>query len=214
MRSEKWEAGDAIEIILPMKVWQYTSMDDANKIAIMYGPLVLAGQLGKENFPKEDIVDDHLSLMNYPGIEVPALITEEADVSNHVIQKEPLKFEITEIVESARMPLLLKPFYALHHERYTIYWEKLTPMEYSIKCKVANSSKGYLETCISYTIQPGQQQSEIEHDYRGEYTISGYLSELDKSYRETKSGDAFVSYTLEVREDRENLSYSRTADRE
>src|SRR5699024_2181328 len=51
-----WNSGDIIEITLSMGLHLYTAKDDHRKQVIMYGPLVLAGALGKENFPETDIL--------------------------------------------------------------------------------------------------------------------------------------------------------------
>ncbi|WKL00028.1 glycoside hydrolase family 127 protein [Paenibacillus amylolyticus] len=46
-----WTTGDVITITLPMSLRQYTSRDDAHKVAFLYGPIVLAGALGNEGLP-------------------------------------------------------------------------------------------------------------------------------------------------------------------
>lgn len=202
---EEWEDGDVVEITLPIEVWQYSSMDDANKIAIMYGPLVLAGQLGRENFPEWDIVDDHLSLMKYPGINVPVIVSDTKDISMYVVQKDSLIFEIKGIGEPGQQDIILKPFYMTHHERYTIYWKKFTKEEYLIRDKESKLRQEILDECTIDYVQPGNQQSEIEHDYKGNNAESGYLAEVDKSYREAWHQEGFISYRMEVQKDIGNI---------
>ena len=43
-----WKSGDTIEIRLPMQLTQETFPDDKSKVAFLYGPVVLAGDLGKD----------------------------------------------------------------------------------------------------------------------------------------------------------------------
>ena len=202
---EEWKDGDVVEILLPIEVWQYTSMDDTNKIAIMYGPLVLAGQLGTENFPEQDIVDDHLSLMKHPGINVPVIVNDAKDISMYVIQKDDLIFEIKGIGEPGQQDIRLKPFYMTHHERYTIYWKRLTKEEYLTKNEESKLRQELLDECTIDYVQPGNQKSEIEHEYEGNNAESGYLVEVDKSYREAWHQDGVISYRMEVKKGIDNI---------
>ena len=200
-----WKQGDQIEMMLPMGLHQYVSKDDPHKVAIMYGPLVLAGMLGKENFPETDIVADHTCLMNHPAIKVPVLVTEDSKITQWITHKEGLTFEIKKIVRPMNKPILLKPFYDLHHERYSLYWMKLNEEEYT---KQLNADQTREEVLNQYTldvVKPGNQQSEIEHDFRGKHTYTGYLAEVDKSFREAKEEDGFISYTLKVQKGKMNL---------
>src|SRR5690625_7002006 len=59
-----WETGDQVDIRLPMNLHTYIAKDNPTKQALLYGPLVLAGKLGKENYPESDILADHMSLDN------------------------------------------------------------------------------------------------------------------------------------------------------
>jgi DUF1680 family protein len=48
-----WKDGDRIEMAMPMSLWLCPMPDDANPVAVMYGPMVLAGQLGQVDVPRE-----------------------------------------------------------------------------------------------------------------------------------------------------------------
>jgi len=67
-----------------MELHTYVAKDDPKKQAIMYGPVLLAGALGTENFPESIILENHMSLDNHPLIDVPTLVTEEKDVRKWV----------------------------------------------------------------------------------------------------------------------------------
>ena len=60
--SRTWNKGDIVNINLPMNIHLYNSKENKNEIVFMYGPLVLAGALGKENFPETDILEDQLKV--------------------------------------------------------------------------------------------------------------------------------------------------------
>ncbi|MED4811312.1 DUF4986 domain-containing protein [Bacillus atrophaeus] len=123
--------GDCIEIDLPMNLHPYQARDDPKKSVIMYGPVVLAGALGRINFPETDILDDHLALNNHPLIDVPVLVADEqmeewikrTDDTSLVFQTEP-------IGQPNHAEITLVPFYELHHQRYSIYWYLMNEEEY------------------------------------------------------------------------------------
>ena len=46
--SRKWKTGDMVELILPKTLRKEPLPDNPNRVAIMWGPLVLAGDLGAE----------------------------------------------------------------------------------------------------------------------------------------------------------------------
>ncbi|GFP74453.1 glycoside hydrolase family 127 protein [Clostridium fungisolvens] len=192
-----WKKGDEIDISLPMNVHVYTSKDDSHKIVFMYGPLVLAGALGKENFPETDILDDHLKLNHYPGIAVPTLVTDRVEECVKHAYVSPLTFETEAICEPGHKKIKLIPFYDLHHQRYTIYWTTMTPEEY----KQAKLTKAdFEETMDKVTIDsvnPNEQQSEIEHGMKSESSNSDYSSEVGKGWREAIDGGYF-SYEMKV----------------
>ena len=103
--------GDLIRVYLPMDLHLYRAKDDESKVGVMYGPIVLAGALGRENFPESDIVANHMSLHHHPRIEVPILVTDEQDVKKWVkpVAGEPLTF-ITEPIGQPDVEVKLIPF--------------------------------------------------------------------------------------------------------
>jgi uncharacterized protein len=79
-----WNSGDVIDLSLPMELHTYVSKNDSGKVSFMYGPIALAGALGRENFPETDILEDHLSLNNYPLVDVPTLVTDETNLNKWI----------------------------------------------------------------------------------------------------------------------------------
>lgn len=130
--SKLWKKGDVLEINLDMNLHIYKSTEDENKICFMYGPLVLAGSFGKENFPESDIIEDHLKLNHYKAIEVPILISEDNNLLKNInkIETNNLEFELNFNNENKDFKVKLIPFYDIHHERYAIYFNSMTKNEY------------------------------------------------------------------------------------
>src|SRR5580658_7872958 len=70
-----WKNGDIVEVKLPMRLHLQPIPDDANLAAILYGPVVLAGELGTENLdPKRLYSDDKILRGGFPAIALPELV--------------------------------------------------------------------------------------------------------------------------------------------
>lgn len=205
--NKKWNRGDIIDINIPMDIHIYVSKEDSHKVAFMYGPIVLAGALGKDNFPESDILEDHLKLNHYPGIVVPKLVMNSDDnILNFIkpVEGKNLTFKIDSIGKPGNVGFTLIPFYSLHHQRYTIYFTKVTQEEYD---STDLNSLGYQEMIDNVTldlVNPNEQQSEIEHKLQSNNSNSNYFSDAGKGFREIR-GEGFFSYKMKI--DMENENY-------
>jgi hypothetical protein len=72
--------------------------------------------------------------------------------------------------------VLLQPFFMVHHTRYQMYWQ-LTTAEDLAKHKealaAAERDKAARDAATLDSVAPGEQQSEVEHAYRGEDCKTG-----------------------------------------
>ncbi len=112
-----WKNGDVVEVEMPFALRAAPMPDDKNRVAIMYGPLVLAGDLGP-------VKDERAEKSDY----VPVLVAEGRDPSDWLspVEGEPNTFRTT----SARpRNVTLKPFFRTHDRRYTVYWDLVEPSE-------------------------------------------------------------------------------------
>lgn len=128
--ARKWKEGDVIRIQLPISLHISTLPDNDRKFAILYGPVVLAGNFGDIDLPREwHYPDDNVGNAGEAdkGIEVPEI---KGDLNNPgdwitPIDGKPLTFRTV----NAGIPedVLLVPFYKINYERYTIYWDNIRP---------------------------------------------------------------------------------------
>jgi DUF1680 family protein len=122
----EWRDGDRVEVRLPMSLRTEPLPGEPRRVAILYGPLVLAGRLGDAGlYPGADILRNERTsgmILEVP-VEVPALATSPDALPRHVrpVPGEPLTFR-TEGIGRPR-DVTLVPYHRLHHERYTLYWE-------------------------------------------------------------------------------------------
>lgn len=193
-----WAKGDRIEVLLPMSLHVYQAKDDGTKQAFLYGPVVLAGALGTENFPETDILADHLALNNHELIDVPALVTDgSVDQWLHPVEGKPLTFETDAIGQPGHVKVRFIPFYELHHERYSLYWKVATQEEYEKGVDEEKKKQEWIRAITVDEIQPGEQQPEIEHGIQSEHSQTGYLNKVHKSWRDCRD-NGFFSYKMAV----------------
>lgn len=125
----KWNKGDRIEVNFPMVLHTIATSGNPEKTAIMYGPVVLAGEMGAEKFQGSQPYSNPRVRNDYYTYDyhVPAgLITTLALESNNLqgaikpVQGQPLTFK------TVKEGIVLKPLYDIHRERYVVYWN-VTP---------------------------------------------------------------------------------------
>ncbi len=199
-----WHQGDCITWDLPMSLHTYTAKDNPHHKAFLYGPIVLAGKLGHDRFPETDIVADHLVYNNYPLIDVPTLVTtEEPSAWLELTDPATLTFTSRPIGEPGQKSVTMIPFYRLHHERYTIYWQVMSEQDYQSYQQDADQKAKKLRSMTVDYVQPGEQQPEIEHDIQAKQSSTGYLNLVDRHYRDARDGGYF-SYQLAVEAEQAN----------
>lgn len=122
--SRSWKAGDKIDITYPMSLHTVATNDDPNVAAVLYGPIVLAGDMGTEGMKSPvPFARDQLDYRNYP---VPENISSTINTSGKKIKDwllpvagEPLIFKTSGVASNS---ITMKPYYQINRERYVIYW--------------------------------------------------------------------------------------------
>ncbi|MFB5660444.1 beta-L-arabinofuranosidase domain-containing protein [Alteribacillus sp. HJP-4] len=200
--SRRWKSGDRVEVNMPMNLHTYRAKDQESKKAFMYGPIVLAGALGTENFPATDILEDHQQLNYHERVEAPVLVTNKEEVEQEIqqVSSNPLLFETKAIAMPGSQKIKLIPFYKLHHQRYTLYWECMNEADYREYRSRAEKS----EVKTVDTVYPNEQQPEIDHHLKACNSISGYLHQVHSGWRECR-GDGSFSYDMAVDPATENI---------
>jgi DUF1680 family protein len=120
-----WKNGDIVEVKLPMRLHLQPVPDDPNLAAILYGPLVLAGELGTGNLdPQRIYSDDKVLHGGFSAIPVPELTGDRNALEKWIqpasAKDKPLAFRT---VDAGRPEdVTLSPFYRLFDQRYCVYW--------------------------------------------------------------------------------------------
>ncbi len=116
-----WRDGDRIEVSLPMSLHVCPTPDDPTVQAVMYGPLVLAGDMGRDGLSNSRIYGHYGPQDNHRDYPMPELATASGlgSVAVRRVSGEELRFET--IGQPTSMQL--KPLYQVADERYTAYWK-------------------------------------------------------------------------------------------
>jgi DUF1680 family protein len=126
----EWRTGDVVEIDLPMTLHVEPLPGTTDVVAFVYGPIVLAGRLGREGLApgNQIIVNERESgQMLNATVEISALAGDPATIASTLRQDhaDPLTFR-TNGAGSSR-DVELAPYYRLAHERYNLYWKLVPP---------------------------------------------------------------------------------------
>ena len=115
-----WKDGDTIKVQLPMGLRLQPARDDKTHVAVMYGPLVLAGELGREGMPESDCSGNNVAHANNKAPVVPALVG-ASQVPSAWLKRDPgeaLRFRTVGVGKPKEVSLI--PLANLHHQRYTV----------------------------------------------------------------------------------------------
>lgn len=105
-----WKTGDKVEISIPFSLHIESMPDDTNRIAVMYGPLVMAGDLGP-------VADTALKTPDY----VPVMICENRDPSTWMKPVEGKKNSFRTNNTGNPRDIVFRPFYTIYDRRYSVY---------------------------------------------------------------------------------------------
>ena len=198
--TREWRDGDTVEVRLPKSLWIEPTPDNPGRAAILWGPLVLSGDLGPERRRSES--EEHEDVAPPPP--VPVLVAAHLPVDSWLKPdgKEPGRFRTTGVgrlpaAEEQPMDLELVPFYRLHRRTYAAYWDLFTPEEWESKKQEygaeAERRRDLEARTIAY-LEPGETWFEREFNYRGGDDATSYRIEG----RPARRARSWFAYDLPV----------------
>ncbi len=186
-----WKNGDTVALILPKTLRVEPTPDNPNRVALMWGPLVLAGDLGPERERRG----------GGPVATIPSLVADGAVAGwLKTVSGKPGNFHTAGRDPDDQMREIdLVPFYRLHRRSYEIYWDLYTSDTWKKKlAEVADERirQRKLEAATVSFLQPGDAQKEKEFNQQGEG------STLDRAAgRPGRRGRKWFSFDLPVESD-------------
>lgn len=161
-----WKNGDTVSVTLPKRLHLEPLPDDRRVTAIMWGPLVLAGDLGPA--PGSGPVEAEAR----QPVSVPVLVADRP-VTEWLkpVPGQPGHFRTDGVGRPRDVELV--PFYQLHRRIYSAYWDLLTPAEWEqrqAEMAAARERQRRIEAATVAFVQPGDAQSERNFNQQGEET--------------------------------------------
>lgn len=117
--SRIWKTGDRIEMALPMSLHLETMPDDRHMQAVLYGPVVLAGDLGDDGLTGQLITGPNAPPLRRLPINVPTFKPAVSPDAWIKAADKPLAFHTT----NQQTNVSLVPLNGLFGRRYSVYWQ-------------------------------------------------------------------------------------------
>jgi len=118
--SRAWKAGDRIDVSLPMRLTIEAMPDDAALQAVLYGPIVLAGDLGAEGLTESMIIGPNAPRMRNLSITVPTFQAKGSDPQSWI---KPGEKALTFRTSGQAKDVDLAPISSIFGKRYSVYWK-------------------------------------------------------------------------------------------
>lgn len=183
-----WRDRDVVQIRLPKSLRLEATPDDRSVAAIMWGPLVLAGDLGPRRERRGDTGGD--GRRDERGRPVPpALVAAGRLLDEWIVPSgKPGNFRAIGVARplatdardatvrgagGAGGDVALAPFYRTHGRSYSVYFDVLTPPEFDARVARAATERERLRRLEQATVafvQPGDTVTEQTFAYRSEPT--------------------------------------------
>ena len=193
--SRVWKKDDRLSVKIPMGLHIEELEGNPNKVAFLYGPLVLAGDLGpvpeSKTFPYAG--DSQTINFRAPVADVPILVRNGmADLTTSLkrLPGESLAFRTEGLGHPQEVTL--RPFNALPYAYSNTYWDVLSAQDWkaretAIEAEAAGRQRE--EARVIDELSPGEQQSEIDHGVVSERSQIGDFR--DRKWRDARDGGWF-----------------------
>ena len=180
-----WNSGDAVALILPKVLHKEATPDNQGRVALMWGPLVLAGDLGPER----------RGAWTDP---IPSFITGDRPLTEWLLSDKPGNFSSIggRIADGAVKEVNFVPFYKLHRRQYAVYWDLYSVDGWNKKllenAKAAVREEKLAAATLSF-LRPGDVAKEKEFNQQGEETSA------DRMYgRTSRRAKKWFSFDLPI----------------
>lgn len=195
--SREWRDGDEVKIQLPMKLQPEFLPGTTDEIALLYGPIVLAGELGTNAMPNP-FARSQTDYSRLPTPAVPAFVGRASTLLQRTkpVAGQPLTFRTHDIGQPCDVTLI--PFYKIHRQRYSVYWNLFSEegwQKRKVELAAAEAKRIAAEALTVDIVRPGEPQSEIDHHLQGEK--SEPLEAFGRKLRHAYDGGWF-SYEVKV----------------
>ncbi|HEY4064885.1 MAG TPA: beta-L-arabinofuranosidase domain-containing protein [Puia sp.] len=177
-----WKNNDKVEIRFPESFYTEAMPDNPARIALFYGPVLLAGELGdKEPDPVKGI---------------PVLVAGDKDPNKWIKNDGNLVFQTAAVGQPGDVKLI--PFNRTKKEYYSVYWDLFTPGTWAAQQARYSEERKMQQALEDRTVdrlRVGEMQPERDHSFAGEGLRTGEAH--GQQWRATEDGGYF-SFVMKV----------------
>jgi hypothetical protein len=189
----EWRDGDVLDVRLPMRLAYEATADDPSVGAFLYGPVVLAADLGTAGLDAGRRYGPLApEFHGDEGVAAPVLVAESPAAALDRVRPagEPLAFRTEGIGRPADLDL--RPFFALSDRRYSVYVPVRTEAEGAGRApaaKAAEAERRALDARTIDRVEAGVLGSETSHGLEESRSDSGWLE--GRRYRSARGTGSF-----------------------
>lgn len=185
--SRTWKTGDLLVVEMPFSLHLESMPDNSDRVAVMFGPLVLAGDLGEIENPK----------VNNPNF-VPVIMSEDRNPENWLVPVSGSVNTFKSKGVGSPNDLVFRPFYKIYDRRYSVYldiYNQKKWKEHQADLNAELEVKKKLEKMAHDFLQPGDEQSEDNHDFKG---LRTYIEDFKNRKGRVAGRDGWLSFDLKT----------------
>lgn len=180
--------GDVITVVFARGLHVDYASDDPHFGSIMYGPIVLAGELGSGDMPEDRVADNRACRDALPAKDIPMLVGTLSDLDSWIqcVSQRPLRFTVKN--GGGQRGVGMVPYFQMHHQRHAVYWNIYSRDEYDRRKRTLTDG-----------VDIGDEEDERRHALKGENdTVCWHDFFWAKNTRFRMARDGWFSYTLRI----------------
>jgi DUF1680 family protein len=194
-----WKSGDEISLELPKTLQLDRLRDNPKKAAVLWGPLVLAGDLGAAPRRGDDGDGDGVR----SAAPDPVALVTDRPVTEWLkpVAGKPGVFKASGIARTistqAPIDVEFSPFFSMHRRTYAAYWDVLTPADLTLRARELTTERERVRALDAATISSvtiGDRESEKTFNQQGQET-----SVIRTDGRSGRRAIKWFSYDLPVK---------------
>ena len=190
-----WKSGDVVSVTMPKALRLELTPDDRTVAAILWGPLVLAGDLGPR------VEEEHGKRPD-----AAALVAGDRPIESWIVPAPARAgdFRVAGVARrivkpnDAPVDLSLTPFYRTHGRTYSVYFDVLTErdLEARVAARTAELARASrLERATIAFVQPGSPADEQKFQFRSDPATRPIVHTSERTGR---GGSGWFSFELPV----------------
>ncbi len=188
-----WKTGDRVSVSFPMSLRTEAMPDNPKRIAVFYGPTLLAANLGPVGDPEAG-----------KPFYTPVLVTDGKPVAEWVRPVSLARQTYKTAGVGKPRDVELTPFHRLHDRRYTVYLDVYSQEDWAkreTEIRTEQEREARLAARTVDLLRIGEMQPERDHNVKGERTSAGEA--FGRKWRHATDGGWF-SFELKVDSSRRN----------